>query len=146
MLHLYHYVPPCKRCGSYKTGYYIHGLVTADWIIKRALRHGEYAMITSEPLTSDTVNCFCGECGIEWHEDDIQLKILNEKQFEEQLKLRDIDTATENADIYFENEKEAYEKIQKAEKNKKKWYRKAAKAVKTSWFGNTKNSNSNNNF
>lgn len=121
MYHLYRMVPPCSRCGSWNTGYYIKGNVSERWIIKWALKRGEIVLIDSAPEH----NCFCGHCGIEWTQ-DIPLKLLSQSEWEEQKKLREIDKAYENAMEIFDND----ERKVKEEKRNKKWYVKTCKKVK----------------
>ena len=126
-LFLYHNVPPCRRCGSHKTGMYIQNNLSEFWMIKWFLRRGEYVMFKN----SVTNNCFCGKCGIEWTE-NVPLKLITRKQLK-QIKIeKEITKAKEN--IYdfqkeMEKAKKEEDKIAKKERKRNKLSHRAARKV-----------------
>lgn len=130
MFHLYHYVPQCSRCGSWRTGYYFNENIIRKNPIKSALRHGEYAMPSIEPL--EIVNCYCGDCGIRWR-GNIKIVILNQKQFEEQLKLRGILEAKGNINDFFDEAENDYFALLK-ERRKKERERRKLKHAKRRFY------------
>lgn len=98
MKKLYCYISPCKKCGSYKTGYYLYDKVNPSFY-KKHLKRGEYTIPVNRP---QELNCFCLDCGINWHE-DLHLQFFTSEQIEEQKKLRGIsdDKLDKNIDNYF---------------------------------------------
>lgn len=117
MYHLYHFVPQCRRCGSWRTGRYVSSTIFNERQIKQALKHGEYIL----PSISEEFNCYCGDCGVEWSE-EVKIKLLNKYQYEEQLQLRGVLEARESiSDFFDEGEKEYRQEI----KNKKSKRRKS---------------------
>ncbi len=98
MKKLYCYISPCKKCGSYKTGYYLYDKVKPSFY-KKHLKRGEYAIPVDRP---QELNCFCLDCGINWHE-DLHLQFFTPEQIDEQKKLRRIsdDKLDKNIDNYF---------------------------------------------
>ena len=129
MLHLYHDVSPCQRCGSLNTGYYIKGNLSEFWIMKWALKHGEFVMFRNDSV----YNCFCGNCGIEW-KGDIPIKIINGKQLAEIKRLKNIETAKANIQQLqqeSEKEKKLMDKQLKKEKKRNKLSHKVARKVIT---------------
>lgn len=121
MYHLYKYVPQCKKCGSWRTGLYIHGLVEDSFIIKLMLKLGLYVMTNPD---KDYKNCFCGNCGVSWHEDDLPLKILNKAAYQEQLELRGIKNALHNVKELYKEDNIKVQAEKKRLKKEKKLYRK----------------------
>jgi hypothetical protein len=66
---------------------------------KKHLKRGEYAIPVDGP---QELNCFCLDCGINWHE-DLHLQFFTPEQIDEQKKLRGIsdDKLDKNIDNYF---------------------------------------------
>lgn len=114
--YLYHDIPPCQRCQSPQTGYYIQSNISEFWIIKWALRHGEYVMF--KPNVSD-YNCFCGNCGIEWHQ-DVPLKLITRKKMNEIKELKGIETAQEYINKYQKDMMKLKKQEDKQQKKEKK--------------------------
>lgn len=87
----YHYVPPCPRCGSHKTGRYVNVLMPnygTEKIIAKCLKGGELIKITGD-LSLPENNVYCEDCGAEWST-NIDTFLINKKQLEMQIKLRGI--------------------------------------------------------
>lgn len=127
MYHLYKLVPQCKLCGSWRTGIYVHGLIDDSFIIKNMLRLGIYVMTT--PDSNDNYNCFCGTCGVQWHEDDIPLKLLNKEDYHEQLQLRGIEESLDNVKNLYNEDKLAVKKEIEKKKKEKRLFRKLARKL-----------------
>ena len=129
MKHLYLYVPQCRRCGSWNTGVYMSGLLTHEWLIQIALKRGIYILIIppSYNASFSQPNCFCGACGISWREDDVRWRLLSQDEFDEQIKLRNINTAIDNSQTFFCEAKER----KKQEIRNNKWYRKLGRKIKS---------------
>ena len=67
------YIPPCRKCGSTATGFYIRSSsmnVKANPIIKKIhLIKGEYVEVINEISDSSIIDrCYCSDCKIEWTE------------------------------------------------------------------------------
>lgn len=111
----YVYVPPCPKCGSFKTGFYVLGINPNQREIKRHLKNGEYIDFSFD--VSDT-NCFCIDCGISWFT-PLKIKYLDKQELEEEKKKREIN---ENcfciADSFFEEDKERVLQEKKHRKHK----------------------------
>lgn len=96
-LFIYHYVPNCPICKSWKTGRYIKGQFLTKRQISIALLKGEYIMPAAEKSYD---NCFCGNCGHEWHENST-VHLYSYNQIKEQVILRSIKTARYNNKIIY---------------------------------------------
>ena len=77
----YHYVPPCPRCNSQKTGRFIYMATTnnIDKIISSRMLKGELVKIIPGITESQYENAYCEECGCEWHA-NIENLWLNQEQ------------------------------------------------------------------
>ena len=62
MLHLYHDVPQCKHCGSYKTAYSVPNTKNPFQNVMKHLRKGEYIYEDEDGI----FNCLCLNCGMQW--------------------------------------------------------------------------------
>ena len=127
MFHLYHIIRQCPRCGSYKTGRCIKEDFLNESIVKLALFLGEY--VINVPVSLYEHNCFCSECGLMWN-DDIELSLLTQKEFEEQLELRGIREARKSAKNYYNSlreKKQDYDKAKKRENGVKNRLKKIIK-------------------
>jgi hypothetical protein len=99
---LYHYVPPCPRCGSLRTGRFITG--SYDSISEvRALKKGE---LIQSKYTQDSFTCFCDDCGISFP-GQIKIMLLSSAELQEQKKLRCITEDLESGlqDYYKDDQK-----------------------------------------
>lgn len=84
---IYYYIPTCPDCGSRRTGKYVKepsSAETAQYIMRQSLRHGE--LITFLPEVPFT-NCYCEECGYEWHYDVVG-KWISPRRIEEEKVAR----------------------------------------------------------
>lgn len=131
--HLYVYVPPCPRCGSYKTGEYFSTTSISDaekriaWMMKK----GTYVKYRLGFSNADEPNFFCNNCGIEWM-GNTTYKFLTKKEINEEKIKREIN----NEDIYrLENSKD----ISRKEKRKNKRKAVINKMAKMFSHHNTKN-------
>ena len=62
-------VPPCPRCNSHKTGFYLYsvdGTVSNILIQKKYLKSGQRVRVTNYSTSETGKNVFCESCGIEW--------------------------------------------------------------------------------
>lgn len=85
---IYYYVPRCPNCGSRVTGRYMKEQRNADdtiYVMKNSLKHGE--LITFVPNVPYE-NCYCEDCGHEWHH-NVDLKWISKERIEEEKKARD---------------------------------------------------------
>ncbi len=102
MYHFYVYVPPCRRCGSYRTGYFTVQKVQNSKADKRSIKRGEYT-IPVPFLLRDEPNCFCMDCGISWYE-KLKVSLYSSSKIAEQKVLRGINDSQEagrSIDMYF---------------------------------------------
>ena len=62
-------VPPCPRCSSHRTGFYMYsvdGVVSNLLIQKKYLKSGQRVRVTNYSCAEMGKNVFCDKCGIEW--------------------------------------------------------------------------------
>lgn len=86
----YIYVPPCPKCKSKSTGYYIDGLhnESNETIKIKRMKMGELVRIRTIGLDNEC-NLFCEKCGLEWCGEPITKRLTKEER-EEQRQLRGI--------------------------------------------------------
>lgn len=111
MLHLYHDVPQCKHCGSYKTAYSVPNTKNPFQNVMKHLRKGEYIYEDEDGI----FNCLCLNCGMQW-KTEIPSKIIDNQKLREQKILREI----EIDDSYYDNLIHQQNKTTKKEKHLKK--------------------------
>lgn len=89
----YHYVPPCPRCNSSKTGYFItvssFNLHNLDKIIFSHLANGELVQARYSDNEMVYENAFCSDCGCEWYT-NIDVFRLNDVEINNEKKKRGI--------------------------------------------------------
>lgn len=104
----YHYVPPCPRCNSQKTGRFIYMATTnnIDKIISSRMLKGELVKIIPGITESQYENAYCEECGCEWHA-NIDILLLDQENISKEMSKRGIT-------------KEKYKNIADIKKNTKK--------------------------
>ena len=95
-MHLYCNVPQCKRCKSYRTGYFISGNVLTPDIVIKHLKKGEYVMVLPE-ISRNNFNCFCLNCGIQW-QDYLSYSFVSNKRIQKEKIKREIDDSDENVE------------------------------------------------
>ena len=125
----YHYVPPCPRCGSLKTGRYICLADTysgIERIIGRNYQKGELTKIIHGFDNYEMPNLYCEECGIEWRGRVEELPLTNSRIIEESKK-RGITNQT-CTDML--NYKKIVKQKKKEEKRAAKKQKKAEKKMK----------------
>lgn len=79
----YYYVPKCPNCGSRITGKYVKEQKKEDdarYIMETSLKHGE--LITFVPNVPYE-NCYCENCGHEWHY-NVDVKWISKERIEEE--------------------------------------------------------------
>lgn len=85
MVHIYYDVPECPNCGSPRTGHYMRTPFGYPGLAEgKALENGE---IVREVPSVPGRNCFCLECGFEWHS-YVPWRLLTAKGIEEQKEKR----------------------------------------------------------
>ena len=114
----YKYVPPCPRCGSLRTGYYLQ--VSTPYVDKIYIKHANRGEIVRciDSLYILDYNAFCEDCGIEWNA-NIEYKPLTPELIDEEKKNRGISSE------YREDFEDAYvltKKEKKAAKVSKKLF------------------------
>jgi hypothetical protein len=104
----YHYVPPCPRCGSKKTGRFIYmvNINNADKVISSRMIKGELVQIVTGISETKYENAYCDECGCEWHA-NIDILFLDKEKINKEMVARGIT-------------KEKYKNIANIKKNTKK--------------------------
>ena len=88
----YHYVPPCPKCGSYKTGRFYYVSTTFQKIermIAENMRYGELSRIEVGFGDELEHNAYCEECGVQWRANIEELPLTDERILEE-MKRRGI--------------------------------------------------------
>ena len=84
MLYNYNYVEPCRRCGSFETGYYIYSNTDdANSLMYNALKKGELVRVRMGLRDSSLPSLFCDECGVEWNGQIIRKRLNNEELLQE---------------------------------------------------------------
>lgn len=124
MARKYSYVQPCGRCGSTRTGYFVHG---GDWsgygLVHKGLKRGELVRSRQGMKDPSAPNCFCDDCGVEWR-GKIQTKRLTAKELQEEFKKRGInleETLTPKQLQRLDKEKVAEEDNEKVKEKGKKF-------------------------
>ena len=87
----YHYVPPCPRCGSKKTGRFLFMMNTYNGVekaISDCMANGELVKIRTS-FQSQYENAYCEDCGCEWNA-NIQDIPATEEQIRHQMDIRGI--------------------------------------------------------
>lgn len=85
---MYYYVQRCPKCGSRKTGRYMkepRNIDDAEYTMRNSLMHGEIIEFLPE-IPYD--NCFCEDCGHEWHY-DVGAKWISKERIEEEKRARE---------------------------------------------------------
>jgi len=87
----YHYVYPCPRCGSNKTGYVtkarseeLRGKLAYEGILNGELVEAELGTVFD-----DENNLFCRDCGARWY-GEVEIKYLTLEERMQQRELRGI--------------------------------------------------------
>lgn len=63
--YIYYYVPQCPLCGSWRTGrYFREPHFDPEYTYRKSLSNGELIRFVKEVPDK---NCFCEDCGYEWH-------------------------------------------------------------------------------
>ena len=90
-LRTYHYVPPCPKCGSKKTGRYIYVLntININKLIADNLKCGELTKPVVGFGDDIEVNAYCEECDTQWFA-KIEEFPLSKKIIEKESKDRGI--------------------------------------------------------
>ena len=87
MKHFYYDVPPCPKCGSYRTGRYIRYPRTkenAEYMIEQSLKHGEIIrFLEKEPIK----NAFCEDCGHRWSW-SVKVNLVSQEYILKQIEKR----------------------------------------------------------
>ena len=122
----YHYVPPCPRCGSLKTGRFCYVTNTAfgvEKLVADNLKNGELSKVELGFGDELEYKAYCEECGIRWMARIEELK-LTEERVAKECKDRGI-----SRDMYVKMRdfKKITKKEKKEEKKRKRLARKAEK-------------------
>lgn len=88
----YHYVPPCPKCGSLRTGRFFYVSTTyqkIERIIAENMRYGELSKIELGFGNELEHNAYCEDCGIQWYA-NIQELPLTDERIQQEMKKRGI--------------------------------------------------------
>ena len=125
----YHYVPPCPKCGSYKTGrfIYINNQIDVEKIIANNLKKGELSQVQLGFGDELEYNAYCEDCGIRWMAKIEELPLTEERIKTEAKKRQITKTAYHNMANYKKNRKKKLKEEKKALKLERKKAKKAKK-------------------
>lgn len=83
-------IPPCPRCHSPKTGYYIEcATIPPNRLLASFLKKGEIVRPMIDKRLSSYTLCFCSECNARW-EAIIKSKYITSEELEKQKEKRGI--------------------------------------------------------
>ena len=118
----YHYVPPCPRCGSLKTGRFFYVTNTAFGVEKTIadnLKYGELVRVVTGFGDELEYNAYCEDCGIKWMAKIEECKLTDERIAQE-CKDRGISKEILNNMINIKKISKAKKKEEKKAKKKSK--------------------------
>lgn len=140
----YHYVPPCPRCGSLKTGRFYYVTNTAfgvEKVIAENLKYGELVRVVTGFGDELEYNAYCEDCDIKWMAKIEEYKLTDERITQE-CKDRGISKETINNMVNIKKISKAKKKEEKkAEKRNKKEFKNKQKAKNVKKNKNTPQKN-----
>lgn len=85
----YYYVQRCPNCKSRVTGRYIlkrkwHNQIDMDYMELNSLKNGELIKFLDDDFIN---NCYCEDCGCEWHYDVVG-RLISKDRFIEECQVR----------------------------------------------------------
>ena len=139
----YHYVPPCPRCGSLKTGRFCYVTNTAfgvEKLVADNLKNGELSKVELGFGDELEYNAYCEDCGIRWMAKIEELKLTEERIAKESANRgisREMYTNMRDFKKIKKKEKRKEKKEIKLAKKEAKRKQKATKKPKKKKNGNT---------
>lgn len=126
----YHYVPPCPKCGSLKTGRFYYVSTTYQQIEKMVaenMRYGELSKIEIGFGNELDHNAYCEECGAQWYTNIEKLPLTDERIQQEMenrgitsKSIKDVSNCRKINKKNKKEEKRELKKQKRLEKKKKK--------------------------